>query len=68
MKMKMTADGRNGVLLEIVPFLEEFVREHVIESVIHPKNLKGVCHVLGRLQRQKPVRKTIAPVGNLGII
>ena len=51
MKTKMTADGRNGVLLEIVPFQEEFVREHVLESVIHPKSPKGGCHVLGRLQK-----------------
>ena len=63
MKMKMTADGLNGVRLESVPFREEVAKEHDIGIVILPKDLKEDYRVLDPIQIQKTAKKTNVAVG-----
>ena len=63
--MKMTVDGLNGVLLDIVVVREEVAKEHDIGIVIHPKDLKEDCRVLDPIQIQKTAKKANV-VGTFG--
>ena len=65
MNMKMMEVGQNGVLLEIVLFLQEVAKEHDLGIVILPKDLKEDYRVLDPIQIQKTAKRANV-VGTFG--